>query len=299
MLSILIPTYNYNITVLVHNIHKQLIKAKIDFEIICLDDVSNEKISKINFVVNNLTFTSYQLSTTNNGIAITRQLLCEKANYNWVLLLDADTELKDEYFISNYLDIINTDYDFIFGGFAYKNIKPKKDYLLRWKYGKQYEALNALKRNTNPYKITIAANLLAKKEAYRSFNLDSIGKQYAMDYYFGALLKQNKSKVLHIDNQVYHLGIEKSSKYLRKKEQAVETLLKLYNSENIKEHANDLLAYFITIKKIKLNYFLATIFKLFRPILKVNLLRKYPIILLLQLYKISYMCHFDLANKNQ
>ena len=54
-------------------------------------------------------------------------------------------------------------HSFIFGGFAYKKEKPKDDYLLRWKYGQKYEAISAKKRNKQPYKVTIAANLLVKK----------------------------------------------------------------------------------------------------------------------------------------
>ncbi len=298
MLSVLIPVYNYNILTLVNDLHKQLLVTAIDFEIICLDDVSDKEIIRSNMKVSELSHTSYNLSQTNKGIAITRQLLCNAAKYEWILLIDADTELKEESFISNYLKVINKGHDFIFGGFAYKSIKPQKDSILRWKYGKRCESLSATKRNENPYKITIAANLLVKKEAYKSFNLDSIGKLYAMDYYFGAKLKENNSRVLHIDNQVYHLGIEKSSTYLRKKEQATETLLKLYNENSISKHSNSLLSLYEFSKRCGLNYLFSMLFNLFKSSLRRNLLGKHPSILLLQLYKIAYMCHFDLANKN-
>lgn len=294
MLSVLIPTYNYDITKLVRQLHEQLLNAQIQFEIICLDDVSKEHIIAENKDINRLTYTTYHLSKKNRGIAITRQRLCEMATYDWILLLDADTMLKGNRFILNYLENMNAGYDFIFGGFDYQDIKPHEGYLLRWAYGRQYEALNASGRNANPYKITIAANLLARKAAYLDLNLGSIGKQYAMDYYFGALLKETKSKVLHLNNNVYHLGIEKSESYLRKKEKAAETLINLYRENKIKDHANDLLSTYIFLKRLKLNYLFAGAFKLFRSPLKNNLLGKRPIILLLQFYKILYICHFDL-----
>jgi len=297
MLSILIPVYNYNIESLVSDLHKQLTKADIVYEIICLDDASHKDIITSNLNVNTLPFTSYHLSNTNNGIAVTRQMLTDKANYDWIVLLDADVELKDDNFISNYVNLINKDYNFIFGGFAYKDIKPDSAYLLRWKYGKKHEALSAQKRNTKPYKITIAANLLARKASYKELNLGSIGKQYAMDYYFGALLKENNAKVLHLDNQVYHLGIEESPKYLRKKEQAAETLLKLYNNKKIAKHENSLLSVFILLNRFKLNYLFSFMFKITKTLLRKNLLGKYPVIVLLQFYKISYMCYFNLRTK--
>ena len=43
MLSILIPTYNYSIVELVRNVHKQAIIAKIQFELIVLDDCSKDQ----------------------------------------------------------------------------------------------------------------------------------------------------------------------------------------------------------------------------------------------------------------
>jgi len=294
MLSILIPTYNYDITHLVYELHKQATKAEIDFEIIALDDKSSNNIISINSSINKLKFTNYELSEKNNGIAVTRQLLVNNAKYSWVLLIDADVELRNNDFIYNYLKYINNHYDLFFGGFAYKNIKPHEDFLLRWKYGKQCEAISASKRNKRPYKVTIAANLLVKKSTYKSFNLNYIGKQYAMDYYFGAILKETKSKVLHIDNQVYHLGIEKSSIYLEKKEKAAETLLNLYRKGDIKVHENDLLALYINLKKIGLNYIFGNTFKIFKSILKFNLLGKHPKVKLLQFYKILYICYFDL-----
>ena len=289
MLSILIPTYNYNIVSLVYDLHKQLAKIGVAFEIICLDDVSDNEFVQSNIEISRLPFTRYEISKKNNGIAVTRQLLAEKAKYDWILLLDADTELIDDTFITKYIDVIYSGYDFIFGGFAYKDTKPQKDYLLRWTYGKHCEAVSADKRNKNSYKITIAANVFVKKDIYKSFNLDSIGKQYAMDYYLGATLKKNKSKVLHLDNQVYHLGIEKSEAYLRKKEQAAETLLNLYSSNNITQHSNNLLSTYIILKHLKLNYVFAGFFKICKPALQKNLLGKHPRVLLLQFYKITYI----------
>ncbi|TGV02558.1 glycosyltransferase family 2 protein [Flavivirga rizhaonensis] len=297
MLSILIPTYNYNITNLVYTLHKQATQAKIEFEIICLDDKSNENIFKTNIVVNKLPNVVYKESEANNGIAITRQHLCDFAKYEWILLIDADMELKDDTFIVNYLNALNSGFNVIFGGINYKNKKPHKSSLLRWKYGKQYEEVTAKRRNTKPYKITSAANILIKKKLYKYFTLDSIGNSYGMDIFFGPQLKLNNIPVLHINNGVYHLGLENSITYLNKTEFAVNTLLNLDSENKIEIHENDLLAKFTLLKNTKLNFLLAFIFKIFKKPIKKNLQSNYPIIILLQLYKISYMCYSDLKNK--
>ena len=93
MLSVLIPVYNYNITELVGNIHKQLIASAIDFEIICLDDKSNQDIIDNNLDIEKLSSTTYKLSDKNNGIAVNRQILVDAAKYDWIILIDADVEL--------------------------------------------------------------------------------------------------------------------------------------------------------------------------------------------------------------
>jgi hypothetical protein len=294
MLSVLIPVYNFNVTELVKELHKQLVASNIDFEIICLDDKSKKHIIDSNLKIETLSNTSYKLSNSNNGIAVNRQMLVDLANYDWIILIDADVELKDDQFISNYLEVLDKGYNFIFGGFEYKNKAPKKSHLLRWKYGKKYEAILASSRNSNPYKVTIAANMLARKAYYMNLNLDFLGNNYAMDYLFGALLKEHNEKVLHINNQVYHLGIEDSVSYLRKKEMAVETLLKLYHSKKIKRHSNSLLKVFILLKNTKMNYLLSLWFSVFNKSIRNNLTGNKPYIILLQLYKISYMCYLDL-----
>ncbi|GGD26847.1 glycosyltransferase family 2 protein [Hyunsoonleella pacifica] len=295
MLSILIPVYNYDITQLVSEIHKQAIKSNVDFEIICLDDKSNSSISQINSSINELSYTSYLFSESNNGIAITRQHLCNYSKYDWILLLDADVELRDDLFISNYLNALQTSkYDIVFGGISYKNEKPQQKSLLRWKYGKQCEGVTSKERNKTPYKITSAANILIKKEQYNRFRLDSVGNSYGMDIFFGPQLKLHKVPVLHIDNSVYHLGLEDSETYINKTEFAVNTLLNLHYNGKIKIHENDLLSKFILLKSIKLNFLFSLFYKSLKNILRKHLLSSNPLIILFQFYKISYMCYSDL-----
>ncbi len=296
MISVLIPVHNYLITPLVQSVHKQLTAEEIAFEIICLDDASEKSVIEKNQSVKSFSEVSYILSKKNNGRAITKELLCQNAKYPWVLFLDADVELIDDCFISNYIHQIksNSVHSFIFGGFAYKKEKPKNDYLLRWKYGQKYEAISAKKRNKQPYKVTIAANLLVKKEYYLKLKINSLGNSYGMDLLLGAVLKENKEHVLHIDNPVYHLGIEKSIDYLKKKEYAAKSLFKLYNDKNIKQSSNSLLKTFIVLKTLKLNYIFAWLYTVLKAPLKQNLTGGNPNIKLFQFYRIAFLCSLDL-----
>lgn len=298
MISVLIPVYNYDITSLLKELHSQLESASISYEIICLDDFSDDSISSINEKAAKLSNTKYIKSKTNNGIAITRQKLVKNASFDWIILLDADTKINENY-ISNYLEYIDSEFDFIFGGFKYEETPPTNESLLRWKYGKKCEAISAKNRNENPYKVTIAANLLTLRTSYLNLGLDYIGNNYAMDYFFGSKLKAGSAKVFHIDNEVLHLGIENSSSYLQKKERAVYTLLTLYRQDKIAIHSNDLLKAFIFLKRVGLNYLFSFWFKFFQERMSTNLKGKKPLIMLLQLYKISYMCSLDMENNNE
>ena len=62
MLSVLIPTYDYNCFPFVHELHNQLLKEKISFEIICFDDGSNSISNLENQKINSLW--KYELSTS-------------------------------------------------------------------------------------------------------------------------------------------------------------------------------------------------------------------------------------------
>lgn len=296
MLSILIPVYNYNVSSLVNKIHEQAASANIKFEILCLDDCSSSNSISKNQTVNNLNNVTYHLSKKNNGIATTRLCLAKKATYKWLLFIDADVELKNNNYIANYLDSINFGYKVVFGGIAYKPIHPKNHQLLRWKYGKRYEELSAEKRNKNPYKITSAANLFVKKDIFLGLSLDSMNNLYGMDIFFGSQLKLNNIKVLHVNNNVYHLGLESSNTYLKKTELAVKTVLNLYYQNKMIKHENDLLFVFFRLKFFFLNYPLALTFKVFKNTFKKNLLSLTPVIILLQFYKICYICYLDLTN---
>ena len=289
MFSILIPTYNFDVYKLVHNVHTQLNDNKINFEIIVFEDGSKEFENKIKDLKN----VEIIYNEENIGRVKARQFLAKKAKYDWLIFLDADVIPKRNHFILNYLNATLLDYDVVFGGFAYYQTKPGNDYLLRWKYGKEQEEVFAFKRNKTPYKIIISANYMIKKTVFNAINFQMNAKGYGYDNYDGALLKQYNTKVLHIDNEVYHLGIEKSRIYLKKKEQAAITLLKLLKEENITVHDNQLLGLYLNLKKFKSIFLLSGIYRLFSGLMKKNLTGNNPSIKILQLYRISFMCYIS------
>ncbi|MDG1714109.1 glycosyltransferase family 2 protein [Lacinutrix sp.] len=293
MLSVLIPTYNYDISKLVAAIHAQLTNCAIAFEIIILEDGSTLKLNSSH----NLDYTKVIKNTQNIGRVKARQDLALKAKYDWLLFLDADVFPKSKQFIYNYIKAMSHDYEAFFGGFAYHDDKPEQSFILRWKYGQTKEQIPASTRNKSPYKVIISANYLIKKEVFSAVNTKiEDTKGYGFDNYFGALLQDNNAKVWHIDNEVYHLGIEKSESYLQKKEQAALTLIHFYKTEGFNNHSNDLLRLFRKLNNFKLAWLFSLFYKFFNSNMKKNLLSNSPSVKILQLYRISFMCY---AYKNK
>lgn len=297
MVSVLIPIYNYDVSDLVNEVHKQLINSRIPFEIFCLEDGSDEDFVNQNSRIKNLSDTTMLISESNHGRIKSRQILCEHAKYNWLLFLDADVMPISSVFISNYIYLIDSKYEAVFGGISYHKKKPEKSHILRWKYGILHEEVNAEKRKINKYKHIVSANMLIKKELFKLTNSKIEYDGYGLDNYFAALLMEQKIDIQHINNEVYHLGIEKSEVYLKKKECAVINLLKLYEEHKIISNENNLFSLFAFLKSLKLHYIFSVFYKIFKSPMKNNLLGNHPSIALLQFYRITFMCNTYLESK--
>jgi glycosyltransferase involved in cell wall biosynthesis len=147
MISILIPVYNYNVSNLLQEIHRQCTHAKLKFEIICYDDNSTQYILENNNTVEALEYTRIIPSKKNLGRIQARQILSDHSIYDWLLFLDADVLPKSKNFLEQYIHKTTIGYDVIYGGFAYTKTQPNTNAILRWKYGKRFEEIDAKKRN--------------------------------------------------------------------------------------------------------------------------------------------------------
>ncbi|TXE10521.1 glycosyltransferase [Gelidibacter salicanalis] len=293
MLSILIPVYNYNVVSLVEHLHRQAMELQISFEILVHDDGSDATFNTINQNISHLSDCQLIETPFNRGRAELRQQLANLAQYDLLLFLDADVMPRSVTFLQNYLNSITENQDAVYGGFAYQNTIPAPDASLRWRYGTAKEQVDARIRNQKPYKIVISGNFLIKKSVFLTLNAQMTGFQYGYDNYFGALLKAGDFKVSHINNEVYHLGLDSNSDYLKKVEASVETLLELYQTEAIIKSDNTLLKTFKGLKKFKSHRFLAFVFKYRKTQLTAHLLSVDPSINKLQFYKLGYMCALD------
>ncbi|WP_338731168.1 glycosyltransferase [Mangrovimonas cancribranchiae] len=293
MLSILIPTYNYNALPLVQNIEQQINELGIAYEIICIDDNSNASFDKTNQQINYLKNCIFIKNSENLGSLGTRVNLAKKATYNWLLFLDADTLPKNSSFMACYINSLNKNFDVIFGGIDYK-ISHEKRFALREAFGKKRETVSALKRNKMPYKFVSSANFLIKKKVFLN-TLENINKTaYGQDYLFGSLLKSKKTTIKHIDNTVYHLGLEENDVFLKKSKTAVKTLAKLYKANQIKEHDITLIKAYKTLRLFGLTRIFKIIITAFNKNIEKNLTGSSPSLLLFDLYRLGYFCNVTL-----
>ena len=292
MLSILIPTYNYNIYPLVSEIQRQCLDLKIVFEIICFDDAS-KLFHHENNQINALPNCTYLILENNIGRTSIRNLLAKKAKFEWILFLDADVMPTAKNFISNYKGCINAEYQIILGGVKYFDVKPERSEVLRYKYGKAREEKSAFDRNLKPYSSIVSGNLLIKRDLFLATNYLENKNIYGMDIFFAYQLYINKVPVLHIDNTVYHFGLENNEVFFKKSLDAVksrkEIMVDLQGIENI----NPLIKHYKFLVKYRLSNFYKILFMLFQPLLKRNILSKNPNLLCFDLFRLGYLCSLE------
>ncbi|MEN2487642.1 glycosyltransferase family A protein [Flavobacterium sp. B11] len=288
MLSILIPVYNYDVFALVEMLYKQALECHIPFEIICLDDASQEFTIE-NQRINQFENTYYSILEKNIGRSAIRNLLAQKAVYENLLFLDADTIPVHNTFVSNYISELEN--KIVFGGLLYENKKPRQEQILRWIYGKKREALSLSERNRNPSNTALVSNLLIKKEILDRFPFDENLTKYGYeDLLFFAVLKSNQIEIKHIENPVFHLNLESSSLFLSKTKTALENLVLLDYLNKISKNESKIISSFDFLKKMKLISIFNIAFKKSKQKIERNLLSNKPSLFLFDIYKLGYYC---------
>ncbi|MBF6640094.1 glycosyltransferase [Flavobacterium sp. J49] len=296
MISILIPTYNFNTLPLVEELHKQVVLENIDFEIIVCDDASPiNEITAVNSKINQLSNCRFERNETNLGRGQNRNLLVSKAQYEWVLLMDCDMYPKSKNFIKIYLkSLLKKDKKAIFGGLIYFDEKPKDDEVLRWIFGKNREEIPLKKRLSNPYHYTLISNILIQREILLAHPFDSEIYHYGYEDIVLILdLKKHHIPITHIENPAFHLNLEKSAVFLEKFHYSLQNLKQIIDKKIIHPEDTTLTKTYVKIEQLKLVGFATFLFKIFKKTFTKNLLSKNPSIFLFDLYRLGYFCQLN------
>ena len=293
MLSILIPTYNYNITRLVNDLHRQAMALSVDFEIIVLEDGS-AKFLEENKEIAQLPFVKYEALSENIGRSAIRNRLAETAQYGTLLFMDCDAEVCSSYFIEKYIPFCK-ETCIVIGGTAYDTEDKTPAYSLRLKYGREREARLPAEREANNSFSTF--NFLISATVFQKIKFDESLKSYGNeDTLFGYQLRKMNVTCYQTDNPLIHKGLDDNKTYLAKTKDAARNLLRLHRTGKYPFLIDEstLLGTYVKIKRLKSVRFTAFIFSMLQKWLERNLCGKNPSLTLYDFYKLGSLCKISL-----
>jgi len=298
MLSILIPTYNYDVTTLITQLHIQLVKSNVTYEIICFDDGSISKNHEHNNSLNKLKNVIYKRQVKNVGLSENRNCLAKASSFKYLIFIDGDSLLPNKNFINNYVNHIQNDTEVIYGGRVHPE-KVSPDRRLRHKYGKLREDMLAIKRKKNTYKCLLFNNTLIQKELFNKITFDKVIVQYGHeDTLFAYNVQKLKANVQHIENPVIHGDVDLNEVFLKKMYHSIENLNLIYSKKIIDPNFITFLKIFIRLKRFGINYVLALMYLLFHPFMKYISISKSPSLLIFDSFRLSYFCYINLKKKD-
>jgi GT2 family glycosyltransferase len=294
VISVCIPIYNFNVTNLVQFLHNQADNTQMDVEILLIDDCSEEHFRIVNRELMQLSRVIYQELDANIGRSKIRNLLARKSQYQTLLFLDCDVMITDELFLQNYVRYINRDENVICGGHFYQVEFPPINQLLHWNFGTNREVKGAQLRNMRPYQSFMTSNFTITKSLFTriSFNenLTNYGHE---DTLFGLELQKQSVKVFHINNAVLHTGLETNDRFLQKTRESLTNLLKIIpiiEKEKLPKTKIRVLKSFLIFRKTGLHLLISLLFFIGKPIIELNLTSISPSMILLDMYKLGYIC---------
>ena len=293
MLSILIPTYNYNIHSLVSELQRQCDHCEVAYEISVIDDASHSFQAE-NSAINSLKNCSYLVLEKNIGRSAIRNLLAKKATYDWLLFLDADVFPKQPTFISEYLKQTKNEATIINGGIVYQKEKPEKSRVFRWVYGKKREALSYETRNKNPYLSFLTLNFLIHKSIFEKvrFN-ESIPNLRHEDTLFSFNLMEHQIPIIHTNNPICHLGLDVFEIAIRKENESLVALKYLLDNKILSSDYLKISKAYTTIKNLKLQFLFGFFYAITQSVFLRNLASENPSLFIFDLYRLGYLCQLD------
>lgn len=278
MLSILIPSYNYNVVPLIKELHKQCLYCDINFEIRVYDDGSKSQHNLENTFINSLEHCLFKELPYNIGRSQIRNKLAEDAKFEHLLFLDCDVLPKNEHFITHYLQYLSQ--PVVYGGITHEPEPPKKPYKLRWLFTKKREQKSMCSSNFFIQKSIMNANLF-------DASIDKYGYE---DVIFFKHLEDNAIRITPIKNPVIHLGNEKSKVYIHKIETSLRNLSNLIHEDKIAAKDSKVYYYYIILSKLYLVSAAKFCFKVTQNLMLKNFDSSYPSLSLFDFYRLGFFC---------
>ena len=292
MISVCVPVFNSCIDDLVKALHYQKVKLRYQVEILVIDDASDERYRLHNREL--LKYIDNYIELDENiGRSRIRNLFVKYATGQYLLFIDSDSVVDSSDFLHDYFDVLKTNEGKVLvGGSAYSNVKPVKNRMLRWEYGRKVESRPASIRNRAPYKSFITKNVLIPLKVLDKVRFDETLTGYGHeDTLMGYRLKKAGVGILHIDNHVINRELDTNKEFLNKSREAVGSLFTiLYIVNGAPDFIDDvkLLVWVRKLHKLKLVEIVKGVLDIFNPFVEQALKKGVPSLFLFNLFKLRH-----------
>jgi glycosyltransferase involved in cell wall biosynthesis len=298
MYSVLIPTYNTDVRQLVGELHRQATELMLDFEVIVLEDGS-ENFREENRMVSELIHCRYIELDQNIGRSAARNRLADVAQYPYLIFMDCDAEIQHDDYLRRYANFFREEDVIVIGGTSYDDLNKDPRYSLRLTYGRKREANMLYHNRQSTFNNFTTFNFLISANIIKSirFNESIVGYGHE-DTLFGHALHEAGYSFYRIDNTLIHKGLDDNYTFLRKTEESVYNLYKLYctYSYPFLQNESHLLNTYEQLKKRRLITFISISGLLIRPFLRWQLCSAKPSLRLYDFYKLAHLCTVALRN---
>ena len=296
MLSILIPTKDYNCRILVEALRRQGELLGVPYEILLGEDGSSCEGIELNRPMSQLPKCRIIEYKENQGRARIRNRLAEEASYENLIFIDSDAIVEKNDYLATYLQALQN-HDIVCGGLYHPVIIPSPDCTLRYKYEKHADKKRpASVRVKRPYNDFSTFNFAIKRDLFLTIRFDEKIKVYGYeDTLFGHQVKERGFVVEHIDNPLLHTGLESNKQYLKKIERSLETLYTIREEID----TTPLLSAYRRLRSFGLVAFSAWLWRHTQQLVRENLMSKTPSLFLFKLYKLGYYCAYVLRERKR
>lgn len=285
MISILLPTYNYDCCALVTELSSQMATCGVAGEIVVVDDCSSDvRIRESLQRINDIPYARLVELPKKISIASIRNRLFDEARHDVMICLDSDTFPRGKDFIKRYLDAIEH-VDVVCGGLAYRETEDIG--VLRMKYGNHYEVRTAEERNEKPYESFKTSNYCLRRKVAERVRFDEAFVCYGNeDTLFGRHVETEGFSIKHIDNPVYHDDRDADLDFLRKTYMGIDNLV--LHSDKLLSHSK-LLRLYMKLKRFGVAFIFRLAFVLFGGMMERQVLSGHPSMKVFQVLKLCYL----------
>ncbi|MDD2799097.1 MAG: glycosyltransferase [Bacteroidales bacterium] len=289
MISILIPVYNRDARTLVRELVNQAEQLGIDFEIICLDNHSIFFRDK-NIQLKSMLNCTYEVLPENIGQAAIRNKLAESANYEYLLFIDSDLKIDYHNYLRNYVREIPSS-DLVCGGIHYLPWPPTPEYLLHWLYGIRREIKKSMKKSH-----FLTCNFMIRRSLFNEIRFNEDVNEYGHENtLFGIELNKLKINRNHVFSPVAHNQLDSNESYIEKIRLSASEVSRYLRNNRVSfadARGYKYIRSFIFLRKLKLAKPFAKFFNLLISSIEFNLRGEHPLLFLLDIYKVGFLCHY-------